>query len=261
MIDLHCHILPDVDDGPADWDSALAMMGLAAEAGTKIIVATPHSHDHWRGESPCADQIVQLADEAQARARDAGLELQILPGQECMIDPDLPRDLQAGKWLTLAGSKTVLLELPFSMWPPATDDLIFELQLAGYTVLLAHPERYSAVAENPNLIFDLVEKGVYIQVTSTAIMGRFGERPHEVARLLLGHGLAHVIASDAHTTRGRNPRLDEAVAQAAEWIGKSEARRLVVDTPRALMLNEPVNAPPPRRVETVRKRRFFGMFG
>ncbi|MDQ4075839.1 MAG: hypothetical protein M3220_06270 [Chloroflexota bacterium] len=261
MIDLHCHILPDVDDGAPDWEGTLAMMAQAAEAGTRIMVATPHSHDFWRGEMPCRETIVQLAGEAQERAVQVGLELQVLPGQECLIHPNLVEELEQGKWLTLAGSKTLLLELPFSLWPPATESLVFDLQQAGYTILLAHPERYSDVAKNPNLVFDLVEKGVYTQVTRTSIMGAFGNRPREVARLLLEHGLAHVLASDAHTTRGRNPRLADAYSQVREWIGETAARRLVVDTPRALLRDEPIEASEPRRIEETRKKRtLFGWF-
>ncbi len=261
MIDLHSHILPDVDDGAPDWDSSLAMMAMAAQGGTSILVATPHSHEYWRGEVPARDTILRLVAEANERAAQAGLALTVLPGQECRDDPDLADDLRRGTWLTLGDSKTVLLEFPFTVWPPHADSLVFELQVAGYTVLLAHPERYTAVVENPNLIFDLVEKGVLAQVTSTAVIGRFGPKTQETARLLLDHGLAHVLASDAHTTRGRNPDMAEAHANLQEWYGEEAARRLVWDNPQALLQDKHLVLPSPRRVEPQRKKKLFGWLG
>jgi protein-tyrosine phosphatase len=259
LIDLHSHILPGLDDGAADWDTTLAMLAQADEAGTETIVATPHSHEMWGLPGPCGEVVPQLVEKANALAAGAGLKLRVLPGQECLIDSALVNDLQLGTWLTLGNSRTVLLELPFTLWPPFTDTLIFELQLAGYVVLLAHPERYRAVIEDPNLLLGLVEKGVLAQVTSTSILGRFGERPRETARLLLENNLAHVIASDAHTTRGRHPRLDKARDLAAEWVGAEAANLLVTGTPAALLAGSAPDLPEPRPVPTPRKK-FLGIF-
>jgi protein-tyrosine phosphatase len=259
LIDLHCHILPGLDDGAADWDTTLVMLAQAEEAGTETIVATPHSHEMWGMPGPCGEVIPQLVEKANALAAGAGLTLTVVPGQECLIDPALVNDLQLGTWLTLGKSNTVLLELPFTMWPPFTETLIFELQIAGYTVLLAHPERYRAVIEEPNLLLALVEKGVLTQVTSTSILGRFGERSRETARLLLENNLAHVIASDAHTTRGRHARLDKARDVAAGWIGAEAANRLVLDTPAALLAGAVPDLPEPHPVPAPRKK-FLGIF-
>jgi protein-tyrosine phosphatase len=259
MIDLHSHVLPGLDDGAQDWAMALEMMVMAEEAGTEILVATPHTHDMWHGGEPCSELIPTLAHEATLRARRAGLSLQVLPGQECYIDDALPQQLNEGKWLTLGNSKTVLLELGWSHWPPFIDKLVFDLQLAGYRILLAHPERYRSVLDDPNLIVGLVEKGVLTQVTSASILGRFGESAQETARALLEHNLAHVLSSDAHTTRGRNPKLSTAREQVADWFGEEFARKLVLDTPRALLNDEPITLPEPRSIVRARKK-VFGIF-
>jgi len=126
MIDLHSHILPAIDDGAQDWQTSLAMMAIAEQAGTKIIVATPHSHDFWRPKAAPSELIPQLVKEANQRAQQAGLQIAVLPGQECMIAHDLVPDLKAGKWLTLGMSRTVLLELPFMMWPNFVDSIVFD---------------------------------------------------------------------------------------------------------------------------------------
>lgn len=254
MIDLHCHVLPGVDDGPADWDAALDMMRMADRAGTTMLVATPHSHDFWRAEEAASLMIPRLVQEANQRARQAGLKVRVLPGQECQVKPELLVDLRAGDCLTLGDSRTVLMELPFTLWPPFTETVIFELQVAGYTVLLAHPERYRDVQKDPNLLVPLVERGVYMQVTTTSILGHFGDRVQETARLMVEHNLAHVLASDAHSTRTRTPTLDAARDVLIGWVGKEATHRLCVETPYALLLDEPPPLPAPERVEPKRKR-------
>lgn len=262
MIDLHSHILPAIDDGAQDWQTSLAMMAIAEEAGTKIIVATPHSHDFWRPKATPGDLMPQLVKEANQRAQQAGLQIAVLPGQECHIAHDLVSDLKAGKWLTLGMSRTVLLELPFMMWPHMVDSIVFDLQIAGYIVLLAHVERYQAVQKDPNLLLPLIERGVYTQINTSSILGHFGPGGEKTAQQLLEHNLTHVIASDAHTTRGRCPGLQKARDKAATWIGDAAAQQMCLDTPQALLRGEAPSVPTARQVDPPKKqrKRFFGWF-
>lgn len=260
MFDLHSHILPDVDDGPETWDDALEMLAVAEAHGTHTIVATPHSHGAWRRPEAANELIPALVAETQQRARAAGLSLRVLAGQECYIDADLVRDLDAGRLLTLGASRTVLLEFPFTQWPAHTEQLIYELQVAGYTVLLAHPERYTAVQKDPNLVLPLVERNVYLQVTSVAITGELGPASQRCARVLVEHGLCHVLASDAHHVRRRAPVLDAALTAVSRWIGEEAARQMVHETPRALLEGRsPRPLLEPQRVQSSRRgvRRLF----
>jgi protein-tyrosine phosphatase len=259
MIDLHSHILPGVDDGPSDWEGALAMLYMAEQSGTTVIAATPHSHDFWRAAQLAHVHIPLLVEELNARAARAGLTIRVLTGQECQSYPDLVDDLEAGNLMTLGHSRTVLVELPFMDWPAHTDALVFELQLAGYTVLLAHPERYRAVHDDFGRLAPLVERGVYLQVTTTSILGRNGRKVQEIARELVAHHWAHVLASDAHSAGGRNPRLDEAAAEIARWTDDATARRLAFDTPLALLNDQTPDVPEPLVYEPKRKK-IFGLF-
>lgn len=258
MIDLHSHVLPDVDDGAPDWETSLAMLALAEQGGSEIILATPHGWGRWRHPEPPRTLIPTLVEEANARASEAGLAIRVLPGHECMIDPEVERRLRAGDLLTLGGSRTVLLELPFDTWPPALDATIFALELAGYSVLLAHPERYRAITEEPNRLLPLVERGVMMQVTSTSITGRFGERVQAVARQFIEHGMAHVVASDAHSAGGRNPNMREAWEQVVAWTDEATAQRLFKANPRAILDDEAVPFSDPQPIKA--KRRLFGLF-
>lgn len=259
MIDLHSHILPGVDDGPGDWAGTLGMLRIAEEGGTTTIVATPHSHDYWRAAQPPEILIPRLVAEANERAADAGLTIKVLVGQECQALPGLVQDLDRMTCQTLAHSRTVLMELPFMMWPPHTESLVFNLQLAGYTVLLAHPERYKAVQEDPARLAPLIERGVYTQITTTSVMGRNGPKAQELTRHLVDLNWAHVLASDAHSTGGRNPRLDEAKAELAQWTDEATAHRMAFDTPLALLNDQLPEVPDALPYEPKRKK-ILGLF-
>jgi protein-tyrosine phosphatase len=232
---------------------------MAERAGTTVIAATPHSHDFWRAAQLAHVYIPELVEELNARAASAGLTIKVLTGQECQAYPDLLEDLEAGNLMTLGHSRTVLVELPFMTWPAHTESLIFELQLAGYTLLLAHPERYRAVQEDLGRLAPLVERGVLMQVTTTSIMGRNGRKVQEIAHEMVMLNWAHVLASDAHSTGGRNPRLDEAAAEIARWTDEATARRLSFDTPLALINDQVPEVPEPLPFEPKRKK-IFGLF-
>ncbi len=259
MIDLHSHILPGVDDGPADWEGSLAMLRMAEAGGTTTIVATPHSHDYWREAQLPEILIPKLVADANQRAADAGLTIKVLTGQECQALPGLVEDLDTMRCHTLAHSRTVLMELPFMMWPTHTESLVFDLQLAGYTVLLAHPERYKAVIEEPGRLVPLIERGVYLQISTTSVMGRNGPKVQELTRQLVALNWAHVLASDAHSTGGRNPRLDEAEAEIARWTDDATARKMCFDTPLALINDQLPDVPEPLTYEPKRKK-ILGIF-
>jgi protein-tyrosine phosphatase len=259
MIDLHSHILPGVDDGPGNWEGTIGMLRMAEEGGTTTIVATPHSHDYWRAAQPPEILIPQLVAEANQRAADAGLTIKVLTGQECQALPSLVQDLDKMTCHTLAHSRTVLMELPFMMWPAHTESLVFNLQLAGYTILLAHPERYKAVQEDPAKLAPLIERGVYMQVTTTSVMGRNGSKVQEVTRHLVELNWAHVLASDSHSIGGRHPKLDEAAAEIARWSDQENARRMSFETPLALINDQLPDVPDALPYEPKRKK-ILGIF-
>jgi protein-tyrosine phosphatase len=235
------------------------MLTIAEKEGTLIQVATPHTHDWWLADELPSEIVPRLVKEATHRAQEAGLQITVLPGQECYIQPNLAKDIKEGQWFTLGTSNTVLMELSFVMWPQFLEQVIFNLQLAGYTVVLAHVERYREVQEDPNRLLPLIERGVYMQVNTTSILGRFGIHPEKCVRTLLEHDFVHVIASDAHTTRGRSPGLRKARQRAAEeWqISQETLEKLCFENPRALLADSSFSIPEPREVIKQSKRRWF----
>ena len=207
MIDLHAHILPGVDDGPATIEAALEMARVATAAGTRAIATT--SHVNYVNRLDPAD--LRSAREAlAARLAEAGIELELLAGGEIAPSrlPDLDDDeLRA---LALGGGRYVLLECPFSPDGANLEAMVADLQQRGFGVLLAHPERSPAFQRDPAQLTRLVERGALAQVTTGSLTGDFGEIPRRTAAAMLEQGLLHVLASDAHDAIHRGPDLHAA---------------------------------------------------
>ena len=237
MIDIHSHIIPEIDDGATSLEEALSMCRMAWEDGTKAIVATPHTlNGIYQPEgTQVADQITALQD--QLREEDIGLE--IFQGAEVYSCPDLPLILKEEPTLTLNGQgKYFLLEFPHSIIPPQADQLIFQLKIRNFTPIIVHPERNMYVQSNIELLARLVEYGAFSQATAMSFTGGFGSRARECAYELLRRGLVHVIASDAHNASGRPPILSRAYQLILECAGAQKARDLFETFPRKILSGE-----------------------
>ncbi len=258
MIEIHSHIIPALDDGPADMEASVAMGRIAAGEGTKIFISTSHSSE--AGEIGLGGMQARL-EEVRAAWDAEGLGMRLELGVEIWLDYETLDALKSGRLWTLAGSQYVLVELPSSSWPNYAERALFDLQLTGYAPILAHPERYSAVQDDPNVLFQLAERGILAQVTSAALVGDQGSTLKKAADTLVRHGLVQFISSDSHnaTSKRRMPLLREAVAAAALLIGEETALAMVTTNPAAILARQPLT-PDPQRVEA-RKSLFGGFFG
>jgi protein-tyrosine phosphatase len=232
-IDLHCHLLPGIDDGAADWETTLAMARLAVADGIGTIVVTPH----WPLDGGGTDGPVvrELTAEAQERLREAEVPLHLFPGHELQISHDLVTALAAGRALPLADSRFILLETPYFALPPYLRDLVFRLQSHGYLPILAHPERNPTVQHDPRCLESLVDAGCLLQVNAGSVLGHFGPPSRRAAEKLLARGWVDLMASDAHGAAVRPPLLAAAVRAAARTVGMEAAQSLVGASPFAIV--------------------------
>ncbi len=244
--DIHCHILPGVDDGPGEMEKTLAMAAQAVADGTSQIVATPHNV-HWR-PGALRDRMLALADRVQQELDARGLALRILVGAEVYIAPDLPARLDDGRAYPINGSRYILIELPFTFWPDYTEDALSALQERGLVPILAHAERYTTIQRDPDRLRPLVERGILVQLTAGSFLGGFGREAQRAALVLLEHNLAHVVASDGHNTTYRAPLLSAVLPVAGKIVGPEAALALIESVPAAIVANEPVTVAPPRPV-------------
>jgi protein-tyrosine phosphatase len=245
MIDLHSHILYDVDDGARTLDDSLAIGRTAAASGTTVIAATPHSPSSSASRHYDPALIRERSAEISSLLKAEGIELEIVPGTEICYDGSVVERLRRGQLLTYGTSRTVLVEIYLDSIPQFFDTVLFELQTAGYRVLLAHPERITDIQHDPNRLIPLVERGVLMQLTAEALVGAQGGRIQRLAQTLVSHHMVHIIASDAHGIRIRPPNLALAYEEAAKIIGSEAAQKLVKDYPAAILADTPIRAPQP----------------
>ncbi|MGX6448895.1 tyrosine-protein phosphatase, partial [Patulibacter sp. S7RM1-6] len=233
VIDLHCHILPGVDDGPRDLDGSLAMAREHVARGVETVVATPHvSWDYGNA----ADGIAAGVETLRAALDEEGIPLTVLPGAEVALTRavDLSADELAG--LTLGGGDWLLLEAPIAVDSPGLEGMIGMVQGRGVRVLLAHPERCAGFHGDPELLGRLVRGGCLAQVTATALTGAFGRTVEAAARRYVDAGWAHVASSDSHDAVGRAPGLREPVevagyAPLAAWMTQAVPAALLAGDP------------------------------
>ncbi|MFD4932106.1 tyrosine-protein phosphatase [Peribacillus butanolivorans] len=218
MIDLHCHILPGVDDGSLDMQESMAMAKKAVEAGITHLFATPH-HLNERYVN-VKDEIINRVFELNECLQQENIPLSVLPGQELRIHRELFVSLEKGEVLTLDNTdKYLLLELPSGRVPTYTQELIYELLLKGITPIIVHPERNKELIVNHNLLFKLVQEGALTQLTSGSIIGLFGKNVKSFSKKIIEHNLAHFIATDAHNIAPRGFTLQEAYETITKTYG------------------------------------------
>ena len=235
MYDLHSHVLPAVDDGAADFETSLAMARAYVEQGVECVACTPHILPGvYQNHGPAIRLAVAYL---QKRLDEAGIALRLAPGADNHIVPDFVTGLRDGRLLTLADSSYVLVEPPHHVAPARLEDLFFDIRLAGYVPVLTHPERLSWIESKYGLMKRLVVHGVWMQITSGSLCGRFGRRPRYWAERMLGEGLVHILATDAHNMSSRPPDLLEGRLEAERLVGAEEAQHLVVTRPRGVIMN------------------------
>lgn len=251
LIDLHCHLLPGIDDGSKSLAESLDMACMAVAEGISITACTPHIlpgvyDNEGRG-------ILAAVARLQRELDKEGIPLVLAVGADAHVAPDLAVGLANGRVPSLGGSRYFLLEPPQTIVPPRFEDHIFGLIRAGYVPIITHPERLGWPERDYTVFERVVHLGGLIQVTGASLLGQFGRRAQSLSERLLDDGLVHILASDAHDTVHRPPQLTAAFDEAAERIGEEAAFHLVSTRPTGILQNiDPSELPPPPRVETMR---------
>jgi protein-tyrosine phosphatase len=233
MIDLHCHVLPAIDDGADSLDQSLEFCRIALADGITTLVATPHQKPGQFDNSP--EAIREKVWELNVALRESGIEVRVVEGAEVYCSADVVSRVRGGLATTLNGNgRYLLLEFPYQQTPIRAEETVFQLKVAGVTPVLAHPERIAYFTADLARLEKMVRLGCLTQVTAAALTGGFGSKTRDFTRRLLERNLVHVISSDAHDPIYRPPMLSKARDAAAEVVGVERARAMVVDVPRAI---------------------------
>lgn len=240
MIDLHCHILHGLDDGPKTTAESMQMARAFERSGYHKVAATPHmvQGTPWM---PSIDRINTQIEELNHTIEDEGLKLEIVSGMEIALDPKIPGLLDDGRLLPLGNSSCLLIEPPFQHLPPGWEQVIFSIQAKGYSILLAHPERCMQLAANPRLVDQLTRSGVYFQVSWGSFLGQYGRAVKRTAQWIAGNGWIHCLATDSHHPGGHTPeRIRAATAKLQKIIGPENIQQLSMDNPLRVLQGEPL---------------------
>ncbi len=237
MIDLHTHLLPGIDDGSVSLAQSLQMAKIAVDDGITVMACTPHIYPGLYMNN--ASGITAERDKLQANLDEAGINLRLVVGADAHLVPELLSGLQSGRIPTINKSHYFLLEPSHHVAPPNFADSVFQIMLAGYQPVITHPERLTWIEDHYSTFVNLAQRGVWLQLTAGAILGKFGTRAKYWSERLISDGFVHILASDAHNTGRRSPQMAEAVEQVAKRIGKKEAMRMVLNRPQAILDNIP----------------------
>jgi protein-tyrosine phosphatase len=230
LIDIHCHILAEVDDGPRSWDVSEEMCRMAAADGIDHIVATPHANDRY------AYDRESLLGSLEHLRQLIGRKPQLSLGCDFHVSSEnMKAVLARPKEFTIQGTRYLLVELSNFSIPPQVDEFFTKLRGAGLTPILTHPERNPILQQSAKRVLQWVELGCVVQVTASALTGGWGEQAWRTAQWLLERDAVHVLSTDAHDTKHRPPVLSAARQEAEEICGARVAKALVDDNPRAIV--------------------------
>lgn len=235
MIDLHCHILPGIDDGSPVMETSLAMARIAVNDGIKTLACTPHIYPGMYENDAAGIRAGTIA--LQQALDDAGILLKLTYASDTHVAPNLISRLQEGSVPTFNGGRYFLLEPPHHVQPPNFEGYVFNVLAAGYTPIITHPERLSWIEDDYAAFVKLAKNGAWMQLTSGSLTGRFGNNARYWAERMLDEGLVHILATDSHSPERRPPLLREGVEAAAKWVGAAEAESMVTSRPQAVLDN------------------------
>ncbi len=255
MIDIHCHILPGVDDGAKTIEDSMKMAKEAVDEGIHKIIATPH-HKNGQYEN---EKIVVLdkVAELNTRLKAEGIPLTILPSQEVRLFGEWMEEYEKGSILPLAeGSPYVMIEFPSSSIPRFADKLFYEMQLRGFIPVIVHPERNQEIVQNPDKLYHLVKNGALTQITAASLVGAFGKNVQKFSKSLIEANLTHFIASDAHNITNRNFKMREAFDYVEKNYG-ADWFFFFKENAELLVSGKNVQKDIPQRIKT---KKFLGIF-
>lgn len=239
MIDIHCHILPGIDDGAADMAEAVAMARLAQRSGVTGIVATPH----FRGERQSLALVDRIIDRyqrfGQALQRE-GIRMELYPGAEVLCLPQTVELARKEELPTLSNSNCVLTEFFFDMPFEMMDEILSEIAQCGYRPVVAHPERYGAIIEDPRGLDYWFRRGYILQLNKGSVLGAFGYRVRNTAQWILETGLAHIVSSDAHSASHRTTDMSILRQFLLDEYPEPYVRVLMEENPQRLIRGLPM---------------------
>ncbi len=241
MVDIHCHILPGLDDGSDNIEESVRMARLAAEGGTTAIIVTPHSNIPDSYQNYCDNVYIEKFKELNSRLKNENIPLRIYPGHEIFAYGNLVELIKKKKLLTLCNSDYPLIEFSFNEHSESVYEKLRILIKEGFTPIIAHPERYAFVAEDESAPLRLKNMGCLIQINKGSLKGSFGRDAYMVSHSIIRHEIADFVASDAHSPYMRTPYLTDVYENICDVHSEEYANLLFSINPDKVLKNKKIH--------------------
>lgn len=255
MIDMHSHILPNIDDGARSVEETFHLIQEAKEVGFEAIIATSHYMEgYYETDAPEREVWVKaIYDKLQEKNIDINLYL----GNEIYLSENMITLLEEGKASTINDTSYVLFEMPLNVEPLNLYDVIYEMQQYKLVPILAHPERYSFVQEEPELIYDLIQKGVLMQANYASIIGYYGQKAQMIVKKLLENNMVHFLGSDVHRQNTIYSKIPQILEELKNIVGKEKLEELTTINPKLVLNNKRIDIDEPRKIELTFKEKIM----
>lgn len=257
MIDIHSHILPELDDGPKTPAASIDLARAYENAGFRDIIATPHwiYGTNWM---PSAETVLRKVDSVNRELKKTGLSIVIHAGMEVALGHEVVDLIAEGRILSLANGPYLLVETPFQRFPPGWEQILFSISTKGYNIIMAHPERSEQLVNDPDLLKAVVDANVYLQINSASLSGGYGRRIQQAALSLIRNGFAHCLATDSHDSVQRSPdHFAAALRLAVESIGPENTALMARWNPQRVLSGEKMVKPVIPDGEKTKQKRWF----
>ena len=258
MIDFHTHILPNIDDGSRSIEETFNLIKEAKNVGFEAIISTSHYiEEYYETNAPEREVWINaIYENLQAKNIDINLYL----GNEIYLSENIIKLLEEGKASTINDTSYVLFEMPLNAEPMNLYDVIYEMMQYKLVPILAHPERYSFVQKEPELIYDLIEKGVLMQANFGSILGIYGEKAQMIVRKFFESNMIHFLGTDVHRQKSIYPKVPEALVEITKIIGDEKVKELTKINPRLVLHNKKIEIETPQKVELTLKEKIIMNF-
>lgn len=234
FVDIHCHCLHSIDDGPVTLSDSLNLCKALVNDGVTDVIATPHQLGRY-GDFNDAHKIRSIVTELNKELENNRVNLNVLPGADVRVDERICQLIEADKVLTLADKgRYILLELPHEIFINI-ESLIVDLSSLGIQVIISHPERHPIIARKPEVLFGWLEKSSHLQITAASLLGDFGSMAQKAAWQFMSMGMVCLVATDSHDLKGRRPRMKDAFDSIVAKHGKKIARLVCIENPLRIL--------------------------
>ncbi|MBQ1793263.1 MAG: hypothetical protein II006_01245 [Peptostreptococcaceae bacterium] len=250
MIDIHCHILPNVDDGSESLEESIAMAKIAESEGITKIVNTSHCHFDFKYKK--GNELKLELEKFNQALKEENINIEVLLGNELYYTSDLIERFDELDFFSMNNSKYILMEFSPINFPKNIEDVIYEIKIRGYIPIIAHAERYKQVQEDVNIVLDCIKEGALIQVNASSILGKNGEKVEDTSKKLLDNNMVHFVATDAHSSNRRRPLIKDSYNYILKNYGKEVSEKLFIENPTSVIENRDINILNPTKYEEKR---------